>query len=100
MPVFGVDQLGQSEIDEFCVVRFRYQYIFWLDVTMQDAGLMSAGQCVGDSNGELDDATNGRLLALCPFTKCEAVDEFGNQVVPAFEFSRVVYRQDMWMVER
>ena len=61
---------------------------------------MGTGQSVGDSNGEVDDSADRRLLAPSPFTKCAAVDEFGDQVLTAFKLSRVVYRQNVWMAER
>src|SRR5262249_53928180 len=97
--VFGIDQLGKSEIDDLRVIAFRYQYIFRLDVAMQDAGVMGAGQGVGDSDGEVDGAADGRPLLARPFPKRGAVDKFGDQVLPAFDLSRVVHRQNVWMVE-
>ena len=61
---------------------------------------MCGGQAIGDAGQQLHDLAPRALLALRPVLERAAVDELGDQILPAVRFASFEDREDVWMVER
>src|SRR5262245_14042662 len=67
---------------------------------MQDSGSVGCCEAVGDSDEQLDTLTPGPLFGLNPILQRTAVDEFGDQVLPALELAYIVHSQNVRMIQR
>ena len=93
-------KLGQPEIRELGVATLRDEDVRRLDIAVEDTGGVSDGEPVGDTREELDDLPPRATLASDPPLERAAVDVLRDQVLPACHFARVVYGQDMGMIQR
>ena len=95
----AVVQLRQAEVGQLRVAALRDQNVLGLDVAMQNAGLVRRGEAVGDAGQQLDRLAPA-VCALRPVPERAAVDELGDEILPALELAGVVHGQDVRMIER
>src|SRR6185436_6021059 len=92
--------LREAEVRQLGVAVLRHQNVSRLEIPMQDSRLVRGRKPIGDSNQYLDHLPPGALLRPSPVGERSAVDEFGDQVLASSPLTGVVYRQNVWMVER
>src|SRR6267154_1784610 len=56
-----------------------------LNIAMQDARAVGCGEAIGHAQQQSDNRPPGALLGHCPIPEGALIDEFGNQVLPAFK---------------
>jgi hypothetical protein len=61
---------------------------------------MCGGQAVGHACQQLDRLSPRALRGLCPVLEGATVDELGDQILTAVDFSDVVDRHDVRVVQR
>ena len=90
----------QPEVGQLGVAALRDQDVLGLDVAVQDAGVVRRGEPIGDTGQQLDGLAPAALRSSRPIPERAAVDELGDQILPALELARVVHRDDVRVIER
>ena len=91
-------EFRQPEIRELRVAVARDQDVLRLDVAMHDLRFVGGGETVGDTDEHLDDLTPGVAL-MGPLPQRTAIDELGDQVLAILIVARVVYGDDVGMIQ-
>ena len=93
-------EFRQSKVGQLRVAAFGNQNVLGLDVAVENAGLMGGREPIGDAGQQLDRLAPVALRFSCPVSERAAIDELGDEILPALELARVVDREDVRMIER
>ena len=95
----GLGRLRQAEIQQHRAA-LRQHDVAWLDVAMDEAGLVRGGEAAGNLCGVLQGLLQRKLAAAQPVGQSFPVEKFQNEEINAILAPNVVHRAHVRMRQR